>query len=498
MRRLAHHLQKWEWIRSLTLSTGVPSSGSLDDRIRRALPRDVWDLIYQIDELTTLDLSGCHHLTADQLSFLLHLCPRLKSLILLDLDCVDHRVTRQMGDACPRLTALSVSCSMTEFLAGLVPSFPPLTSLHLEGMGELVGEEEIEMLGMTFRQLRHLQLSDCDIGDNGLIVLANHCPHLTSVEIFDHADSITAAGVLAIAERCSHLIHLSVHSNRFILTPQILRSLADRRPELRSFSVYFDELETELFSELTGAFPELQRLHLDDEAGDVHLNFSRLHSAKLTDLDLSGDPRNIWDEDLCLLLHQCPALTRLTLCGSLMDCFPLLASPLPSFGLTHLDLTGCRLLTDTTLVILAPRLPGLKHLNLTNCTGLTDTAVERLLRWCTALEHLLFGCRFHSWSPLRITDRSLHHLAAHDRPLTHLTLGKILEPSDTSFCAVLDRCPKLIELHLKDASFLTDSTFDRMGQHPCLQRFSTESVIHPRLEDRLRHRYPLLDVISDL
>lgn len=473
VRRLAHHLQKWHLVHDLSLSPSMPSSGSLDDRIRRALPRDVWGLVCTFKEPTTLDLSGCQELTAEQACFLFTLCPDINTLSLIDVG--------SMPETCPRLTALSVSCgSKTSEIA---PRFcPALTSLHLTG--GMVIKNEIKALGRMCPQLRHLHVGDLDWnGDELLRAIASHFPNLASLEIANRVQNVLAGDMLAIARRCPRLTRLSVES--LYLREEDLVLLAGRLPALKSLSVYFPSIQRDLFSKLAEAFSGLERLELGGGEWDLDLG-EVVRSPQLTDLDLSDGYQDL---SISSLLDRCPALVRLKLRSAQVVVPP----PTLTFALTHLDLSGSTLFRDDSLAHIVQSLPRLTHLDLTSCVSLSDAGVESVMRSCTELARLLLGSDL--WHPIPLSDRSLHHIAAHGQHLTHLTLGPLLGANESRFRSLLDRCRKLVQVNLKDATFLSEDVFDLMGQHPCLQRFSTNLDLDPDLLLRLRRHYPLLEVV---
>ena len=54
-------------------------------------------------------------------------------------------------------------------------------------------------------------------------------------------------------------------------------------------------------------------------------------------------------------------------------------------GLTDVDLSDCRNITDAAVIRLAEQCPGLTDVNLNRCGNITDAAMEQLAAKCPAL-----------------------------------------------------------------------------------------------------------------
>ncbi|KAL3699518.1 hypothetical protein R1sor_017540 [Riccia sorocarpa] len=134
--------------------------------------------------------------------------------------------------------------------------------------------------------------------------------------------------------------------------------------------------------------------------------------------------------------------------------------------LRDLDLTGCTLLTDGSLLALATGCTRLQKLNLSGCIGITDVGVVALAKGCSSLRHLnLCGCDNAG------LDYALVALGAGCSELQYLNVGWCDRITDKGVTAVALGCPDLAEIDLCGCHFITDRSVMVLADHcPRLRR----------------------------
>lgn len=489
VRRLIPPMEKWALVYGLTISPAVPFEDSLEDRIRRALPLDVWRMVYDRDQPSVLDLNLCEQLTDDELGVLMQHCPFLESLHLPETVANFQRLS--VSQCCPRLTHLSVSSrGLTERgLSSLVASCQSLTSLKLEETVELSNEAILILPS----RLRQLELIDCwDMSDDGLKFLSHHCPNLTSLTIKGSPGEFTGTGALALASGCRRLTHLKMDSCE--MGDEDVRLLARQCPELKSLTFDFDPLSVDLLTQFGTMFPNVEQLvgyatRKTWRSMGPHLGLPQ----RLTELDCGSTAAKMNDHDFRFLMDQCPALIKLIIHNTDLEELPTLLGS-AALSLTHLDLSDACLLTDLGLERLVQRLPQLMDLSLEGCLSLTDESVRTIARSCPRLKRLTLGTHGHRLPQL--TDLGITDLVMHCHELTFLSLASIQSLSDPTLCSVIRRCTTLRTLLISTAPLLTDQVPDCIAETGNLDAVLLSRC--PKLTEeaiqRLRRTRPLLDV----
>lgn len=128
--------------------------------------------------------------------------------------------------------------------------------------------------------------------------------------------------------------------------------------------------------------------------------------------------------------------------------------------LRHLKLNGCPMLDEPTMAALGQHLSHLTHLCLAFCTSLNDTALLAFLQTsCAPLSHLnLTSCA-------RLSDSSLRHIAQHCTQLTHLELAGCVLLTDQGFSYLAPRLRTLVHLDLEDLQHITGITVRALADH---------------------------------
>ncbi|KAF1793117.1 Leucine-rich repeat domain, L domain-like [Phytophthora cactorum] len=393
--------------------------------------------------LERLDLSALSNVRGAGLAALVDRCgASLTHLSLADCPQLGDWVLRRCFYAAPRLTHLNLSrCPQVNdvLIETLVAQCPHLRKLELRGC-LMISDRAIVRIARSSPLLEYIAL-DRPIGVRGVEHLTDSscsalggCPNLRVV-LLAGSSALTDAGVQWMVSRCSQLTRLDL-TGAIGLTDATCAALGANCPELRSLKINGVKGISDVGLRLLAAgCTKLELVHTanlylvsDGSNRDFGLEGLRAIASKcyeLQDLNLSG----------CFQLQEralvaigasccCQKLTKLDLSG-VRRCDDRMLRAIAKYGssitqfvvagcdrvgdiglkylastradqLELLDLTGCRLVSDTGLNVLcdAFQRPKLAHLVLADCPLITQDPIARLAFACPQLLTLnVHGCR---------------------------------------------------------------------------------------------------------
>ena len=280
-------------------------------------------------------------------------CPQLERLVVAHCGLTGEwlpQLTR-----CPQLRELDLSWSRvrSQELAAVVAACPQLERLAVADCRELTGDWLPQLTRCP--QLRQLNLSETQVRSQELGAVVAACPQLERL----------------VVARCGEL------TGDWL--PQLTRC-----PQLRQLNLSETQVRSQKLGAVVAACPRLERLvvaRCGELTGEWLPELARC--PQLQELDITGLTRA--DPDLFGIPTACSRLERLRV-AQMRN--PLLTFPTVSLpGLTHLDLryTGT---DDTTFRRLPDLLPGLRDLGINGCRLLTDSALASVLPRLTCLQTL--------------------------------------------------------------------------------------------------------------
>ena len=386
------------------------------------------------------------------------LCDSCPQLELVSLDCrLDEGAVETLLRRLPGLRSLHLDLKRSEIegeclsllpvelrsisLKGSVGQYATLNIHHLRRCRQLhqldlsgnIVSGELAVVVASCPQLERLSVTNCRwlIGD--WIPALKHCPQLCQLDLSRtmlHAEDLAAA-----LAACPQLERLSV-AHCISLTGTWLPELR-HCPRLRDLdlSQVFSIMSEDLAVAVT-ACPQLERLLVTwcrDLTGDWLPELR--HCPWLQELDISG--LHSEELDLSTVLTACSRLERLRFID-MLD--PLAAIPEISLpGVTHLDLS--RTFTDDdTLLRLPDLMPNLRDLRLVSCKIISNSGLAGVLPRLTSLEVLHL-----------IDTPSGGYGADAEKPNTAVSSLKGLPlrmlaydyPGDMAVSDVLQHCPSL-------------------------------------------------------
>ncbi|XP_048334977.2 protein TRANSPORT INHIBITOR RESPONSE 1 isoform X1 [Ziziphus jujuba] len=351
--------------------------------------------------------------------------------------------------------------------------YPCLEELRLKRM--TVTDESLEFLALSFPNFKALSLLSCDgFSTDGLAAIATHCKNLVELDIQENdiddksggwlscfPETFTSLEILNFANlnsdvnfdflerlisRCKFLKVLKVNKN---ITLDQLQRLLSRAPQLMELGTgtFSQDLTANQCSELESAFNNCKNLRTLSglwEATALFLPVLYPACSNLTFLNLSYAA--LQSSELAKLLAHCPNLRRLWVLDTVED------KGLEAVGL------NCPLLEELRVFPADPFDNEIIH-------GVTESGFVAVSYGCRRLHYVLYFCR-------QMTNAAVATVVQNCPDFTHFRLCIMTphqpdyltdEPMDEAFGAVVKTCTKLQRLAV--SGLLTDLTFEYIGKY---------------------------------
>ncbi|KAH9796707.1 protein TRANSPORT INHIBITOR RESPONSE 1 [Citrus sinensis] len=376
------------------------------------------------------------------------------------------------------------------WLVAFAAKYPFLEELRLKRMA--VSDESLEFLASNFPNFKLLSLLSCDgFSTDGLAAIATHCKNLTELDIQENGiedssgswlscfpESFTSLEVLNFANltsevntdalerlvsRCKSLKVLKV--NKSISLEQLQRLLV-RAPQLEELGTgsFLQDLTARPYADLESAFNNCKNIHTLSglwEAVPLYLPALYNSCANLTFLNLSYTA--LQSGEFAKLVVHCPRLRRLWILDTVED------KGLEAVG------SNCPLLEELRVFPADPFDEEIIH-------GVTEEGFVAVSFGCRRLHYVLYFCR-------QMTNAAVATIVQNCPNFTHFRLCIMTpglpdyltnEPMDEAFGAVVKTCSKLQRLSV--SGLLTDLTFEYIGKYA--KNLETLSVAFAGRSDR--------------
>ncbi|GAB2231462.1 hypothetical protein Droror1_Dr00010469 [Drosera rotundifolia] len=376
------------------------------------------------------------------------------------------------------------------WLACFATAYPLLEELRLKRM--CVSDESLEFLALSFRGFKRLSLLSCDgFSTDGLAAIATHCKSLVELDIQENGiddrsscwlscfpESLTSLEILnfshlttevnfpvleRLVARCKSLKVLMVNKNINLEQLQKLLVLAPQLTKLGT-GTFSQELNSPQYEALESSFNRCRNLLTLSgllEANSFYLRAIYPACKKLTFLNLCDT--TLRSDDLAKLLAHCPNLRRLWVLDTVED--------------KGLEAAGsyCPLLEELRVFPASPFDPDIAH-------EVTESGFVAVSYGCPRLRYVLYFCR-------QMTNDAVATIVKNCPDFTHFRLCIMNpgqpdyltnEPMDEAFGAVVKTCTKLRRLAV--SGLLTDLTFKYIGEYA--KNLETLSVAFAGRSDR--------------
>ncbi|GIZ00825.1 hypothetical protein CEXT_734381 [Caerostris extrusa] len=163
--------------------------------------------------LQYVDLTDCYGLDDFGLKTVVRNSPQITHLYLRRCVRLTDNGIKAIASFCVMLKELSISdCILvTDFgIYELAKLGSNLRLRYLNARGcEAVSDHSMELLARSCSRLRALDIGKCDVTDNGLRAISEHCPNLKKLSV-KSCELITDQGLQSIAFYCRGLQQLNI------------------------------------------------------------------------------------------------------------------------------------------------------------------------------------------------------------------------------------------------------------------------------------------------
>ena len=360
-------------------------------------------LFAHVPALLSLDLSSTGRVSLPSFVVLTSHCQRLNSLNLSSCRSANDTVVRHVCSSLPQLHSLLLSSCWALTAQSLLHLPATLTELDVSGCSSAVSDRSVRSIALTCHALTALSVRGCALTDAGLDIVLRGCRRLQSFDVGVGREGEGGGGV-------------------------------------GSSSLYTDMLLISLSK------------------------FARsLHSITLTHCSA------ITDRGVLTLAQSCPSLAAVNFahCPLLtnLSLLHIADSPVAS-ALTSVTFSHCHRVDDHGTSYLVNKATALVALRVAQCIAVTDRTLQFLSRRlgassCAVREVDLFRCP--------ISDRGLIALGSARRAgwsgLSVLLLGNCTQVSDVGVRATAAVCTELKELSLYGCNSITDASLHSLGQY---------------------------------
>ncbi|CAM8915272.1 unnamed protein product [Rhodiola kirilowii] len=370
------------------------------------------------------------------------------------------------------LVPLNWGADVQTWLEVFASSYPFLEELRLKRM--TVTDESLGFLAQNFGNFKAISLLSCDgFSTDGLANIATHCKNLIELDIQENSlddfsgnwlscfpESFTSLEVLnfsslvsdvsfdvleKLVARCKSLRVLKLNRNVTLDQWQRLLIHAPQLIELGTGS-FLPDLTGPQCADLESGFRNFKNLHTLSGLWEVSAYLPYLYPAcaNLTFLNLSYTL--LGSADLAKLLPHCPNIRRLWVLDTVED------KGLEAVG------SCCPLLEELRVFPADPFDQEIEH-------GVTEAGFVAVSQGCPKLHYVLYFCR-------QMTNAAVATIAQNCPDFTHFRLCIMNpgqadhltnEPMDEAFGAVVKYCTKLQRLAV--SGLLTDLTFEYIGTY---------------------------------
>ncbi|XP_071923600.1 protein TRANSPORT INHIBITOR RESPONSE 1-like [Coffea arabica] len=359
------------------------------------------------------------------------------------------------------------------WIAAMAAAYPWLEEIRLKRM--VVTDESLELISKSFKNFKVLVLSTCEgFSTDGLAAIAANCRNLRELDLREsEVEDLSGHWLSHFPETCTSLVSLNIACLGSEVSFSALERLVARSPNLRTLRLnravpleklpillhraphlvelgtgaYSAESRPDVFSNLAEAFSACKQLKGLSGFWDlVPAYLPAVYSvcSKLTSLNLSY--ATIQSPDLVKLICQCHSLQRL-------------------WVLDYIEDAGLEILARSCKDLQELRVFPSDPYGAEENVPLTERGLVAVSEGCPKLHSVLYFCRRMSNAALVAIARSCPNFICfrlciiEPRTPDYLTL----EPFDTGFGAIVERCKELRRLSL--SGLLTDRVFGYIGQH---------------------------------
>lgn len=341
-----------------------------------------------------------------------------------------------------------------------------MRAYHLESVIEV-----LQLDPENAKLITHLQLSNSDLDDNGVISFLKLCPGLTSLDLGKLLRTISFGGppnlptmtnaTLAVLGRYCPLLTSIDLSMAINITDEGIEALTKSLPKLSSINLKMcNQLQNGILASLVRNCENLKTIHLSNGSGFTDESlislFARFRFLEKVDLNCCTIAnRNITNAVVNAISQHCRGIQELEL-----SCWPLTDEVVTTLTqsctkLRVLNLMQCVLITDKSIRAISQNCPNLTGLNIMDCMSLTDISSLK-----GHIKHLtLRNCQ-------NITDASVIAFSKNCKELENIDITLCSKLTDASIVALCDNCPNLKTIEMQWCVSFTDISIRALLKRP--------------------------------
>eukprot|EP00899_Mesostigma_viride_P028491 jgi/Mesvir1/8827/Mv02728-RA.1 len=323
-----------------------------------------------------------------------------------------------------------------------------------------VWDGDLETLARSCRGLESLDLSECKVGDEGIIAVARFCRGLRRLAV-SNCKEVSDESLAAVARYCCQIQELCMDMSTNVSDDAIVAFVRKRGSGLRCLTV--PEFTTSrAIAAVARHCPLLEHLGLQgcEDVSDAKIKMVAENCPALTRLD-AGHTR-IKDEGLLALVTvRGPGLRRLNLeFTKVTDAGISALAGRCGGGLEYLDVSGCRKVSDASIEEIARNCTTLRHLAVGGCPRVTDASVVQVAERCGGTLRAL------SVKSTGISDASIKSIADYCHGLRYLNMGHCELGDEESVVDLAEGCPELEFLDAASAVMaVAGDSLDAIGRY---------------------------------
>ncbi|TRY55492.1 hypothetical protein DNTS_004139 [Danionella cerebrum] len=160
-------------------------------------------VIGQNQNIVSVNLHGCAHLSRQALICISLSCPRLQKLCLAHCEWVDGLALRSLADHCPELMVLDLTACRQlrdQAIGYLAGKCPKLSEISV-AVNANITDAAVEEVAKKCPQLENLDLTGClRVRNDSIRTLAEYCPKLQSLKV-NHCHNVNESSLGVLRRR---------------------------------------------------------------------------------------------------------------------------------------------------------------------------------------------------------------------------------------------------------------------------------------------------------
>jgi F-box and leucine-rich repeat protein 2/20 len=300
----------------------------------------------------------------------------------------------------------------------------------------------VHLPGITSISLSHL----FEAGSFGVFAMASLCPALQTFYFYEIGlktdDSVAVNdSIMAMARGCPKLQTMSLANSQWV-SDQSVAFLAERCKELRSVCLHgCNRVTDETIKAIANSCPDLEKLDIAGLPTDG--SYGTLRTSKIT------------DESFVIVGEKCSKLVGISIASNKVTDIGIAALARGCPQLRSFSANDCPSISTAGIMALSHGCKELRTVKLEDCKCVRNDCLFRIGEGCPELTSLTLS------SNDLVTNAGISRITGGCEKLTSITINDCDEIDDTALIAVGSSCPNLLEIVI--GSNLSSRNFSNRG-----------------------------------